>query len=424
MSRRSSNPLRRTEAQERNPLQGRVSSIINITRVSSMSVKYLDWRPPRLVRGKIWYVVFYYRVPIDLQAEYNCEWYRFRVNHGINKYRDEKYCQDIIDSLNYSLEKGFNPFVDVQQDFALNANENKDMTVKQAMNFFIEKHKEKGLEKSTIQRYEGVVRLILNYFADNKLLGHAVTGIRKHHVEALLSTYRQNHHWSNRQQNNMKGYISTIFQFLLKSEVIEKNPVAFIPKLKSKSTKHKYYDKQLFPKVIEVIKANDMYLFYAVSFVYYLCVRSSKELRLMKVGDIVDEGKYFLFRSEASKSDREDLIPIDTNLIEVIKEMGLLTADKSKYIFGIKHEPGDKPVNADYFSSRFAKIRKLAGLESSHTMYSFKYTRVVHLLRDGAKLADVSKLMRHKDIAVTALYARQLNVDFDSSELQKLSRKI
>ncbi len=158
--------------------------------------------------------------------------------------------------------------------------------------------------------------------------------------------------------------------------------------------------------------------------VYYLGVRSGKELRLMKVGDILDEGKYFRFRAEATKANRDDILPIDPNLKLIIEEMNLLSADKKKYIFGVKKEPSFNPVNEDYFSSKFQKIRKIAGLDSNFTLYSYKHSRVIHLLRDGAKLADVSKLMRHKDISVTAIYARQLGVDFDSSELQRLTRKI
>lgn len=373
--------------------------------------KYIHYRPARLIKGRRWYIEFYYK---NGKGKFE----RFRIFENVNKFKDLEFSLDYVDTINKALQRGYNPFEQA-------APEPEEMTITEAINFAIEKQKGKGLVKETIEKYEYAARLVINWTAANKLSDRSARDIQKKNIQSILEEYKDGgDKLSNRQYNNMKGYLSAIFAILVRSEVIEKNPVSLISSLKTKVTKHQYYDEKLFPKITAIIKENDKYLWYAVMWVYYLGVRSGKELRLMKVGDILDEGKYFRFRAEATKANRDDVLPIDPNLKVIIEEMNLLVADKKKYIFGVHKEPSFKPVNEEYFSNRFAKIRKDAGLSQSFTLYSYKHSRVVHLLRDGAKLSDVSKLMRHKDISVTAIYARDLGVDFDSKELEKLTRKI
>ena len=144
----------------------------------------------------------------------------------------------------------------------------------------------------------------------------------------------------------------------------------------------------------------------------------------MKVGDIQEGGKSFRFRSEATKSNRDDIIPVDSNLRRVMKEMNLFKANPRHYIFSVKKIPSDKPVGESFFSKRFAVIRKMAGLSNEFSIYGFRHTRATHLIKDGVKLADISRMFRHADIAVTAKYIRDLGQDFDSTDLTKRSRKI
>lgn len=395
---------------------------------NSVPSKFVHYRPPRVVKTKTrWYVEYYYRVPQELRLQYgDREWERFRVFEDINRYKDDEYAGKLRDAVERSLERGWSPFEQKEIDLALEGETvDKDkVTIKDALEHFMTEWRKKGLEPETVTRYDAVCELLAEYFRDRKLLQQPVNRVRKHHIEGMLHHYRQEKDWSNRQYNNMKGYIGTIFSFLKKKEVIEKNPTLEIEKLKTKTKKHKYYDKKLFPKVTAIIKENDPQLWLATQFVYYLAARSSKELRQLKVGSILDGGERFLFPAETAKSKRDDLIPIAEPLKQELIARRIMDYPQNYYIFSVDGTPGPKPVNADYFSDHFRRIRKKAGLSEDHTLYSFKHTRAIHLIKDGAKLADISKLFRHNDIATTAKYARELGFDFDATELNKLSRTI
>jgi integrase len=161
-----------------------------------------------------------------------------------------------------------------------------------------------------------------------------------------------------------------------------------------------------------------------VQFVYYLCVRSEKELQLLKVGDIIEDGELFAFRAEATKSDRDELIPIDPNLKNVMVEMGLFKAPKTDFIFSTKGRPDSQPFGKNFFARRFRVIRKMMGLSTEFTLYGWKHTRCVHLVKAGVNLVEIMKLCRHRDIATTAKYIRSLGLDIDAKELQSKTQKI
>jgi integrase len=82
------------------------------------------------------------------------------------------------------------------------------------------------------------------------------------------------------------------------------------------------------------------------------------------------------------------------------------------------------PFAKGFFSRRFARIRKLAGLDSAYTLYGFKHTRVIHLKKDGAKDDEIMNLTGHTDFVSYATYLRDLGVDVNPENIHRLSRNI
>lgn len=408
-----------------NPPPERVFRFLRDECATSVPTKYVTYRPPKLVKGnKRWYVEYYYKVPSELRAQYkDRDFWRFRVFEQINFYngkQQEEYAEKLLKAVEEALANGYSPFEDKQLDLAMFEGETEVVTIKKGLEMFLEKNQGKGLDPNTITKYETAAEIVRTYFVERNLLSQPISKVKKAHIIDMLDRHKLSEGYGNRQYNNRKSQIYTIFEFIKGSEIILHNPVAGIQSLKQKAKKHKFYDKNLFPKVTAAIKENEPYLWYAVQFVYYLCVRSEKELAALKVRGIQDD--YFFFTD--TKSNREELIPIDVNLKEVMKEMGLDKASPDDYIFSASGKPSSKPFGKNFFSRRFANIRKLTGLSSEYTLYGFKHTRAVHLVKDGVNIADIMKLMRHTNIGATLSYLRGLGVDFNPEDLQAKSRKI
>jgi integrase len=409
-----------------NLLSERVSAFIGSKCVKSVPMKYLDFKPPKLHKGKRWYISYYYRVPKELQHKYPGEvWHRFRVSEDVNRYKDVPYAEIVVAGVLHALEHGYNPFEDEKREAILDYDsDEKQVTIKEGLELFLEYQKGKGLEKDSVERYISVCRAFNTWLVQKNIYKKPAGEIKRSFVEAFLKEYKTIRGISNRQYNNMKSYLHTAFEFLRKKQFIHINPVSDIESLKTKSLKHKYYDKVLFPKVTSIIKENEPYLWYAVQFVYYLAVRSSKELTALKVKDIIEGGEAFAFRAEVTKSDRDEIIPVDPYLRQVLKEMKLEDYKPDDYIFTIKEHPGKIPASENFFARKFRNIRKLAGLSQYYTLYGFRHTRAVHLAKDGVNITDIMKLFRHTDIATTSIYLRGLGVDFDAKDLHSKSRKI
>lgn len=410
---------------DQNPPPERVFRFLRNASAKSVPMKFVDYRPPKLVKGaKRWYIEYYYRVPAELRHQYkDRDYWRFRVFEELNLYKGEhreEYAKLLLKQVEWALANGFSPYEKKQMDIALFEGNGEPVTIKQALEMFLEKNQGKGLDPNTITKYKRATEIVRTYFAERNILAEPITKVKKAHVIDMLDRDKLSNGYGNRQYNNIKSQVYTIFEFLKGAEIITANPVSGIPSLKQKAKKHKFYDKNLFPKVTMAIKENEPYLWYAVQFVYYLCVRSEKELAALKVKGIQDD--YFFFTD--TKSDREELIPIDPNLKKVMIEMGLDKAMPDDYIFSSDFKPSSKPFGKNFFSRRFAKIRKLTGLSKDYTLYSMRHTRAVHLVKDGANIADIMKMMRHTNLSATVHYLRGLGVDFDPTDLQKKTRKI
>lgn len=412
--------IRICSAAQIKPLTNRGLYLKNYHSAKTVPTKYTTYRPPKIVKGKRWYIEYYYRRPEVLASQHPAEWVRFRVFEDINRYKTDEYAEHLLRAVTYALENGFNPFEQEEINAAFEGGGNKQLTIKDALEGYLKDIAGRGLEEETIYKYKAIVEIIRSYFA--KLLNQPAERVQQHHIKNLLKSMQDSSGFGNRQYNNYKSLISSVFNWMKDNKIIPANPVDGIKSKKTVTHKHQYYDRILFPKVLEVLKAEDSILHFAALMVYYLAVRSSKELRLLKIGDIVEDGHWFRFRAEVAKSDREELVPVPEHFRpELLK---LLKHDPSYYIFGAKGKPAPRPVNSDYFSKRFRKIRNLAGISQDHTLYGFKHTRAVHLIRDGAKLADVMRIFRHRDIGATTKYLRDLGVDFDPTDVQAKTRRV
>jgi site-specific recombinase XerD len=390
-------------------------------------MKFFDYRPAKLCTGSRWYVYFYYRVPAELREKYNGKkWRRFKVNQEVNRWKDHEYANALIEAVNLALKEGLNPFEDEKMELLMDDGPKVELSIKEAVEMYLTEVANRGLSKKTVDRYTNVCELLHQFFVQRGIHKQPVSKVKKSHIKSFLVANKQEKQWSNRQYNNVRDYIFTMFEYLRKEEVIDRNPVELVDSLSVQTKKHKYYDKILFPKVTRLMSEKQPYLWQMAQFVYYGAVRSSNELRHLKVGDIMEGGDLLLFRAEVSKSNRDDIVPVDPNLKKVFEQMGLLSqdADPDKYIFSIHLQPGERPVSDDFIAKRFRKIRSELNLSQDYTLYGFKHSRCVHLLKDGVKLSDISKLFRHTDIATTAKYARDLGVDFDASDMMNRSRKI
>ncbi len=379
--------------------------------------------------GKKWFIEYWFRVPEQFQHKWG-EWRRYKVYEDINRIKTKEYAHQLYNAVKQKLEEGHNPFKEAQARLNNRIPKAKSWTIQQAILFFKQKWSERGLEQNSIRKYDGVADRLLDWFRAHKLEHEDLKSITLDHIELYLSDKKKLNKWSNRSFNNERDFVSTIFNFFERKKMIDEHPVRGIMQQPTVSKKHKYYDQDKFDKIREVMKEHDPLVHFASSLVYYLCVRSEKELSLLQLQNIFLDRKQVLIRGEDAKTDSDRMIPIPDELLPELIELKKRYKDAT-YVIGVTSKnkfvrdntPGQEPFGRGFLSKRFAKIRKLAKLSSDYTLMGFRHTRCVHLKLDGASDSDIMLQMGHTDFATTAKYLRDLGVAVDQGRISKLSRK-
>lgn len=394
--------------------------------VKTVSNMY-HFRSPRLVKAKEgWYITYYYRIPKELRYIYDGkEWMRFRDKFDINRRKGTEkiiYADYLLTEMTNQLKAGYNPFKGTIEDLV----KEQDLTVTneidcdEALNSFLIAWSKRGLEPVSLAKYKRCVNKLLKWLYENKMLHADIRSITTNHIEKFL----QDGKFSNREYNNTFDFIRTAFNYLVKKEIISKSPCAGIDKRKTTSTKHRFYDAQALNDITKALLASDPYCYLACQVVYYLCIRSDKELANFRVGNIIWDESKVLLDAASTKGKSAEYIPLDDNIKKLLLDHKVNEYSPDHYVFGINGVPSPRKFGTGFFSKRFRKVRDKAGLPSWYTVYSFKYTRVVHLKMDGVSDENIMSVTRHKDFTAYARYLRDLGLNIDTDKINKASRKI
>lgn len=394
-------------------------------KTGTMGKKYK--RPTLHTTGKKWYVEYYYQVPDALRPAHNNKlWCRFKVYEEINRVKNMEYARTLRDIVEVGLEQGYSPFEDAlleQQEKKAGITRKKEWTILQALHFFKQKWGERGLQDNSLAKYFRVADRLIHWLSSCGFQHTPAGEIGQEHIEAELSYYKKELKWNNRTYNNEREFLGTIFTFLDRKKLNTNKPHLEIGKLKSASKKHRYYDERLLPKVKAVLLQVDDNLAFAAECVYFLCIRSDKELKNFKIGNIFPERKQVFITAGGSKTNTDRYIPMTDELIAKLRSRGIIDLNPNWYVFGADGKSGPTMMGTHWAAKRFREVRKRCELSTEYTLMGFRHTRVIHLKKDGAKDDEIMSVTGHKDFVSYSKYLRDLGVDVDVEAIEKKSRK-
>lgn len=397
---------------------------------TGMTTKIIKYRDVKVnTSGQKWFVEFKHLIPTELRVHYhNRKWLRIKVYKDINIVKTLEYANQVKRAVEKWLREDFSPF-EADMDMLNGRNkQEKQWTIQQAALFFLQKWNNRGLSKASENKYKRSVNRFIKWLTKKGMQHDPSTSIKSEHLENYLEEVKIAEKWTNSTFNGERGFLSTMFNFLDKKGIIKEKLTAG-DKLKVNSKKHRYFDERTYKKLKEVLLEKDPYLLFACQCVYYLAIRSEKELQNLKVGNISPESKQ-VFLTVGKTGQRH--IPLVNEMIKIFKKRKIFKYPPDYYVFSVPHKnkfvpdgtPGAEPFNTGFFSKRFAKIREEAGLTSDHTIMGFRHTRAVHLKTDGVKDHDIQMLMGHTDFITTSKYLRELGLSADTEALNKKTRVI
>jgi site-specific recombinase XerD len=285
-----------------------------------------------------------------------------------------------------------------------------------AINFFL-KYIKGSKKLRTYETYKSDLQKLVEYLTATNQANITLGTFGFNDAQAYIDYLIIDQQLKNLRINNLKATNSALFGFFQKRKTISENPFKGIDNLDVQASKHKSYTKDEGLAIKNYCLEHDPRLWLAISFVYYGFVRSGYELRSLTVGNLYE--KTILIEGQNSKSGESQHVMIPGPLEKIIQEYKLRDYPKNYYVLGT-NGPSETMVDKNHWYRRHVKALEATKLTGkNHDFYSWKHTGVIALWFATKEIELIRNQCRHKDIATTLLYLRDLGIYFDYTLINK-----
>lgn len=235
--------------------------------------------------------------------------------------------------------------------------------------------------------------------------------------------------------NNELRVLSSFYQYLQAEEIVLKNPVQKIEKIKERKKKKNAFTELEIEKIRDATKN---YRERAVVDVLLSTGCRVSELATMKISDI--EGNKMVVHG---KGEKDRIVYLNAKAMISLEKYLSERSDNNQYIFcGGYFVQNNKEAMGKYQCSKngewykdpdlvsdghvdkgtieqlMRKLKKRSGLETACYPHKFRRTCATMALRHGMPIEQVSKMLGHESIETTQIY-----LDLDENSLEQAHKK-
>lgn len=378
---------------------------------------YFQYMPARLVKGVRWYVEFYQTNPVTRTKD------RVREYCQMNRIKDiserQNWAIRYINELNTKLLPFGYPYVELAQlpesitlldavDMAYKIKCRSDRqktgrTYGSVVNYFTRYIRSLGREHSQLKDFS---------FRDAMMFMDHVT------LEKKLKA---------RTYNNYRQFMTAIWNELKDRAYVNDNPWSRVKKQKATDKNRLMLSPSDAQIILNEAHQTNKMLFLSILLLYYCFIRP-EEQRRMKVSLIDLKNGTIYIPGEISKNKRSETVTIPKAILPYLYEIGLDRWHTNDFVFGkgLKPHPdtvcGSNALNEAHKAliqrlTRENKLRSITGI----SIYSWKDTGAMALIRAGIDIYEVMRQMRHTDLSTTQKYLKSLSsINTNIRELQKI----
>ena len=318
-------------------------------------------------KGKRWYV-YYQFVNEEGQMKRQPSIY-FNVNRDYPDF-DSRVAQikKIRNTIEKALKGGFSPLEVKEEDPVFSAIA--------ALDFAFDL-KKNSLGESSYNDYLYRLNHFKKYIQNAQVFTLKINQIDTKLVNNFLNQILKK--TSPRNRNNTKRVLSALFSILEDQELIDRNFIKNIKNIKTKSERNKTYSLQKVTKIFKFLESEDSNLLFYIKFISYNFLRPIEACRI-RVKDIDLENKQLTVKAK-NKVVKIKIIP--QVLINELKQKDL--SNLEHFLF-TPNGPGEWTTSEvgkrNYFTKRYARIKKKLNISKDYTVYSFRHTFITKLYRE------------------------------------------
>jgi integrase len=275
-------------------------------------------------------------------------------------------------------------------------------------------------KKRTTDTFRSFQNILIGYLEEHREIGGIkLEEVRTKHIYSFLDSMQKTKKLSNRTRNNYRDSIVTLFNELIRRELVEKNPAQPIESLSTIQGRHTPFIPCQRKTMEEHLLNNDKQLFYFTRFIYYAFLRPNEIVQL-KIANINMLARSIIIPGQVAKNNRQQSVTIIQPLYDLLMEMDLDRYSKNDYIFSKDLLPGRVQIYPTRVSERHRAALEATELyDGKITLYSWKHTGAVNAILAGLDIKKLKEHLRHHSLEQTDIYLRSLGVSLDKDMRDK-----
>ena len=306
------------------------------------------------------------------------------------------YCLE----LNARLQAGWSPFASRMAD------QSRGLTPLQtALSRFINE-KQSELRADTIRTYKTATNKLCQFFKPQTLCMDLNRLMAVEFMESIKGV-------SPRTYNNTLKQCRILFQWLKDRCYITENYFTDIKAKKQHEKQRNTVDKSVRENISDYLMQKDRPMLLYLHLIYSSLIRP-KEIRNLKCSDISIAGKYIRVDGSIAKNHKTRLAPITPAIEQLVTDAGILTCNKTWYLFSNGLRPGPKQVSKTIFNRHWSTIKKALHLDGSAIQqYSFRDSGIYDMLKAGIDDLSVMQAADHSSLNITSIYAKHIDTSLN-----------
>lgn len=361
---------------------------------------YIEYTPPKLTEGKIWYITYYVQDPGTMKLKRM----RVKVNRGDTLRERKSMAKAIMGRLSEKLAMGWNPIVEKSAPKAYKR-------LFEAFDAFIEA-KRRELESNSLRSYTSFIRTIKEWLqahgCDENTYACGFTGSM---AIDFMESIESNPKISPRTYNNYLIFCRVLFDWMVEREYVSENPFASIRRKPKKLTKKKrriLSDAELSRLWEYLGRENQEYL--VMCMLCYCCLMRPKEISMLKCSDIRLDSQTVLVRGEIAKNDNTSTRTIPDSMMPFVRRLDL--GNPKFFLFGnhshFDFSPGKTAVPERKIATFWDKcVRQECGFPMEVMFYSLKDTGITNMAAAGVPVSFIQQQADHSSLAMTSIYCQR-----------------
>ncbi|WP_162796201.1 tyrosine-type recombinase/integrase [Pedobacter namyangjuensis] len=207
---------------------------------------------------------------------------------------------------------------------------------------------------------------------------------------------------------NKRKTLGVYFSEMLRTKLIENNPISDTKRMKKVATLHKIYEPQQLRQILNYLSEFYPNLHICGILAYGCFLRPHQEIRMLKLSHFNEDFSKITLSGAENKSKRIRTVNVPLYVQEVLKKRLVGIEDsqinilsKSKLIYNVSY------LNTQWSRAK-KKMLQLGLIEKDQTIYSFRHTGAINVYKKTKDIHILQQMLQHSNMIVTLTYLRGL----------------